>query len=203
MAGTGSHDVVVDDVFVPAERCVSMTEMSNGVAPGSRLHEGPLYRTPMAPILILAAATAALGRARVSVGRFRERLQQRVMFGGVKQLDKAAAHIRLARADVEVREAEFLMRQTVNDVCARRNQATMQERGRWAAQLAIAVDRCKHVIRNICEASGGGVHLLSNPLQRTLRDVETLSCHLVFDLDSRLETYGRVMLGLEPGIAPL
>jgi hypothetical protein len=29
--------------------------------------------------------------------------------------------------------------------------------------------------------------------------VNTLSCHAIFDLDARLEIYGRTLLGLDPG----
>jgi alkylation response protein AidB-like acyl-CoA dehydrogenase len=199
MVGTGSNDVVIEDVYIPAERSVSMLEMGSGHAPGSRLHDGPLYRTPMLPVLTLAAAMPALGQAKTSVQRFRERLTERVLLGsGKKQAEKAAAQMRLARVEVEVREAELLMRDVVADVCARRNTAIMEDRARWAAQLAIAVDRCKRVIQTVIEASGAHAHFLDNPLQRALRDVNTISCHIVFDVDARLEAFGRVLLGMNP-----
>jgi len=199
MVGTGSNDVVIDDVYIPAERSVSMLAMGSGHAPGSQLHAGPLYRTPMLPILSLAAAMPALGQAKASVRRFHERLTERVLLGsGKKQAEKAAAQMRLARAEVEVREAELLMRDVVADVCALRNTATMKDRARWATQLAVAVDRCKRVIQTVIEASGAHAHFLDNPMQRALRDVNTISCHVVFDVDARLEAFGRVLLGLNP-----
>lgn len=197
MSGTGSADVVIDDLFVPKERCLTMQEMMSGDGPGSQIHNGPLYRTPMFPILTLAAAMPALGQARVCVRRFRERTQERVLLGGVKQVNRASVHIRLARAELLVTDAESLMRQTVQDVCARRNAATIEDRARWAAQLALGVDYCKQAIRAMCEISGGSTHFLNNPMQRALRDVETLSSHMVFDLDQRLEVFGRALLGLE------
>jgi alkylation response protein AidB-like acyl-CoA dehydrogenase len=204
MAGTGSNDVVIDDVYIPAERSVSMLEMGNGHAPGSRLHDGPLYRTPMLPVLSLAAAMPALGQAKMAVRSFRQRLPERALLGGrLKQADKPAAQMRLARVEVDVREAELLMRDTVEDVCARRNTAGIEDRARWAAQLAVAVDRCKRVIQTVCEASGAHAHFLDHPIQRALRDVNTISCHTVFDLDGRLEAFGRLLLGLDPGGALL
>lgn len=200
MGGTGSNDVVIEDVYIPMERSVSMIDTGSGQGPGSRLHDGPLYRTPMWPILTLAAAMPALGQARTVVRRFRERLAERVLLGTrTKQAEKPAAQIRLARAEVEVCEAELLMRHTVEEVRARRNTATIEDRARWAAQLAVAVDRCKRVIQTVCEASGAHAHFLNNPLQRALRDVNTLSCHVVFDIDARLELFGQVLLGLDPG----
>ena len=204
MVGTGSNDVVIDDVYVPAEQSVSMIDMGSGQAPGSRLHDGPLYRTPMLPVLTLAAAMPALGQAKTAVRWFREHLAQRVLLGtGTKQAEKPAAQIRLARVEVEVREAELLMRHAVEDVCTRRNTATVEDRARWAAQLAVAVERCKRVIQTVGEASGAHSHFLNNPVQRALRDVNTLACHTVFDMDGRLESFGRVLLGLDPGRALL
>jgi 3-hydroxy-9,10-secoandrosta-1,3,5(10)-triene-9,17-dione monooxygenase len=203
MAGTGSNDVVIDDVYIPPERSVSMLAMGSGHAPGSRLHDGLLYRTPMLPILTLAAALPALGQAKMAVRSYRERLAKRVLLTGTKQVEKPAAQMRLARAEIEVREAEFLMRDTVEDVCRRRNAATVEDRARWAAQLAMAVDRCKRVIQTVIEASGAHAHFLDHPVQRALRDVNTIGCHIVFDLDSRLEAFGRLLLGLDPGGAIL
>ncbi|MBI3797330.1 MAG: acyl-CoA dehydrogenase, partial [Deltaproteobacteria bacterium] len=163
-----------------------------------------LYRTPMLPILTLAAAMPALGQAKTAVQWFREHLAQRVLLGtGTKQAEKPAAQMRLARVEVEVREAELLMRHAVEEVCARRNTAALEDRARWAAQLAVAVDRCKRVIQTVGEASGAHSHFLNNPVQRALRDVNTPACHTVFDMDSRLESFGRVLLGLDPGRALL
>lgn len=200
MSGTGSNDVVIEDVFIPTERSVSLLEMGSGHAPGSQLHDGPLYRTPMLPILTLAAAMPALGQAKTVTRLFRERLTERMLIGtAIKQADKPAAQMRLARAEVEVCEAELLMRHAVEDVCTRRNTATMADRARWAAQLAVAVQQCRQVIQTVCEASGAHAHFQSSPLQRAWRDVNTLSCHVVFDLDARLEAFGRMLLGLDPG----
>ena len=197
MVGTGSNDVVIDDVYIPAERSVSMLEMGSGHGPGSKLHDGPLYHTPMLPILTLAATMPALGQARASVRRFRERLTERILLAsGKKQADKPAAQMRLARVEIEVREAELLVRNVVADVSARRNTATMEDRARWATQFALAVDRCKRVIQTVIEGSGAHAHFLDSPLQRAFRDVNTISCHMVFDVDARLEAFGRVLLGL-------
>jgi mRNA-degrading endonuclease YafQ of YafQ-DinJ toxin-antitoxin module len=79
----------------------------------------------------------------------------------------------------------------------------MLDRARWATQLAAAVDRCKRVIQTVVEASGAHAHFLDHPLQRALRDVNTISCHVVFDLDGRLESFGRLLLGLDSGGALL
>ncbi len=200
MRATGSNDIVIEDVFVPEERTTCMLSMGSGHGHGATLHDHPLYRTPMMPILSLAAAMPALGQARTAVKMFRQRLGERVLMEtGGRQAERPGAQMRLARAEVDVVEAELLMRETVADVCRVRNAATIADRARWAAQLAIAVERCKNIIQHVCEASGAHANFQANPLQRMLRDVNTLSCHLIFGVDNRLEGYGRTLLGLDPG----
>ena len=142
----------------------------------------------------------ALGQARTVVRLFREYLTTRVLIEtGSKQAERPASQMRLARAEVEVREVEGLLRNTVEDLCIKRNTATLEERARWATQLALAVDQCKRIIQSVCEASGAHSHFLDSPFQRAWRDVNTMSCHVVFDLDSKLQTYGRTLLGIDPG----
>jgi len=200
MAATGSNDILIEDVVIPEERTVVIADMSAGRAHGARLHQGPLYRTPMLPILGLAASMVAVGQARAAVRGFQERMQQRILLtSGVKQSQKPAAQIRLARADLEVRQAEGLLRALVAEVQQVRNEATIADRARWAATFALAVDQSKRVLLSLAEASGASAHFQSHPLQRAVRDVATLSCHAIFELDSRLEIYGRTLLGREPG----
>jgi 3-hydroxy-9,10-secoandrosta-1,3,5(10)-triene-9,17-dione monooxygenase len=79
-----------------------------------------------------------------------------------------------------------------------RDQATKLDRARWVATLASIVHDCRATLASISEASGATAHFLSHGLQRDVRDLNTMCGHLVFDLDSALENYGRISLGKEP-----
>jgi 3-hydroxy-9,10-secoandrosta-1,3,5(10)-triene-9,17-dione monooxygenase len=199
MCATASNDVIIEDKVVPEERSVSMIEMSSGTAPGSKLHEGPLYRTPMPPILGLAASMPAVGQARAALRGFREHMGERMRLGQAKkQSEKPAAQMRLARAEVEIRQAESLLRDTVREMMKLRDGASPADRSRWMASMAFAVHQSRRVIGAIAESSGASAHFLSHSLQRAKRDVDTLSCHVIFDLDAQLESHGRALLGLQP-----
>jgi alkylation response protein AidB-like acyl-CoA dehydrogenase len=183
MSGTGSNDVVVDGAFVPAERAVSMTGMSSGRGLASEIHQAPLYRTPMLPILMLAATVPAIGAAQRGLAFFRDRLGDRKMANSVAlHGDRASSQVRLARAEV----------------MDRRDQATKLDRARWVAVLASIVHDCRATLLSISEASGATAHFLGSALQRDVRDVNTMCGHMVFDLDGALENYGRLTLGKEP-----
>ena len=53
-------------------------------------------------------------------------------------------------------------------------------------------------MQTLSEAAGASAHSLDDPLQRALRDINTMSSHVVYDLDTVLEQQGRAMVGLPP-----
>jgi alkylation response protein AidB-like acyl-CoA dehydrogenase len=184
MIGTGSNDIVIDGAFVPSDRAVSIPDMLNGRAHGASLHAGPLYRTPMIPILLLAASMPIVGHARAIVNGFRERLESHVRPGPVprKPGETPAAQMRLAKAAVEARQAENALREVVAEVCELRNAASPLQRSRWRTTIASAVHQARGVIQDVSVARGASGHFQSIALQRALRDSNVASCHLAFVL---------------------
>ena len=197
MCGTGSHDVIISDCFVPSDQAVDIGHMMNGTAPGSQLHSGPLYSTPMAPILSFAAGLPVLGQARFAAAEFARQLTGRYEFASLaKQSERSSRHTRLAEADLVIAAAEALMRSVLAEVVELRGAAVEQARVRWVAAISHAVMMCQEAVATLCEAAGSSSHFLDNPLQRARRDVNTMVCHTVFDTDERNRAYGRSLLGM-------
>ena len=46
MRGTGSNTVIVDDVFVPYEHTLRVTEMRESATPGAKLNRAPMFNVP-------------------------------------------------------------------------------------------------------------------------------------------------------------
>jgi 3-hydroxy-9,10-secoandrosta-1,3,5(10)-triene-9,17-dione monooxygenase len=199
MSGTGSNDIVVDGAFVPDDRTAPIGAMMDGRSVGSRLHPSPLYQTPMLPILVAAASMPVIGQARARVQGFKDRLMNHVRPGAVIQKlgEKPAAQMRLAKAAVEQHQAELLLRDVLSEARALRSRATHEQRASWVAKGAHAIHQARQVIQDIAEASGASAHFQSHALQRALRDANVATCHLVFDLDTGRETYGKLLLGME------
>lgn len=197
MAGTGSHDVVISDRFVPDDRILDIPDMVNARGHGRRLHPSPLFRTPMAPILALTAGVPALGQARFAVREYARQLQERYdLMTLVKQSENSSRQLRLARADATVQAAEALLRRVLAEVLDQRDEADETTRVNWTTAIAHAVGMCQQAIEEVCVAAGASSHFLDNPLQRARRDVNTIACHTVFDLDQRYRSRGRSLLGM-------
>ena len=202
MVGTGSNDIEVTDVVVPGHLRQNITDMRDGGSPGAELHGSATYRMPMMPVLGLTAAAPTVGAARKAVALFRERLSSRDVYGTQeKQAQRAMAQARLANAQVAVENAETLLLHIAGQVMdwgESGQRCETEQRAHLRLQIATVVRQARDVVRAVVEASGSHAHFLDSPLQRSLRDLHTLSCHTVFDMDVGAELYGRLLLGFSP-----
>jgi len=140
-----------------------------------------------------------VGQARAALRRFKADVGERTLFAReLRQADQPAAQMRLADVTIAVDRAEDLLVQITREVMARRDAASPEERASWAARAALAVRESREILRSMADASGASAHFRDHPLQRAVRDVQTLSGHAIFDLEQRLESYGRVLLGHDP-----
>ncbi len=199
MRATGSNDVVVSDVFVPAHRLVKVTDIYAGTTPGADLHDADLYRWPMVPALSLLAAMPALGTAERVLELFTERLCERVIaYEGSRQKDKPIAQARLGEARVRLGALPGLLDDNIERIEAILAAGDRVPRAvRADARLAAAhiVKESRSVIGNLLEASGASAHFLDNPLQRAKRDIDVLSGHVIFDYDTSRELAGALAIG--------
>jgi 3-hydroxy-9,10-secoandrosta-1,3,5(10)-triene-9,17-dione monooxygenase len=203
LRGTGSNDVVIDELFVPAERTVSFFDLVEGRAAVVNGHDEVALRLPVVPTLAFTAAAPLIGGAEGALVAFTDRLRERVLAYSVgeRQQDKPAAQIRLAVAEADVRAAGLLLddasRRLVDTYAAG---ATMTPAERSALRMAAAhgVHLSNQAVRQVADAAGGTAHFLDQPLQRFLRDVTVGSSHAVFDHDRAAETRGRILAGFEP-----
>jgi len=199
MRGTGSNDIEVVDRFVPRHRTLSLVDLAGGNTPGGALHPGELYRWPMVPVLTLAGAAPLLGAAEGLLARFTQRLQERVLvYSGVRQRDRTPAQMRLARATIELRSARLLLDDAIAGLQnTPREEYGLRERARARLVGAQVVAAARTVVSDLCLAAGASAQLMHQPFQRVQRDLNTISGHVIYDLDETYALYGQVALGLE------
>ena len=92
LAGTGSNDVVVKDVFVPEHR----TSKYNDIQPN---HPRPSYRLPFGGVFNGGIAAPAIGAAQGMIELFRRSVRERVSaYAGARAVEDPFAQHALARA---------------------------------------------------------------------------------------------------------
>ncbi|MEM7140989.1 MAG: acyl-CoA dehydrogenase family protein [Actinomycetota bacterium] len=197
MCATGSLDIKIDDVFVPTERSIDMFELTNATS-ASKLHDGPLYRTPLVPILGFASALSVLGAAQGAVEEYRQRTMAKMASGeqraGGTMTNEGKPSV-VASASLSIDAAELMLRDVLREVMEYRNDATAEMRGAWLTRMSHAVFMCRDAVQDIVSVTGASGLSLDSPIQKALRDITTGSNHAIFDRESRYADYGRTMLG--------
>jgi indole-3-acetate monooxygenase len=191
LCGTGSHDVVADDVFVPTERTFALLSAEPCL-------DDPAVRMPLPSPYALQMASGALGIAQGALDDILALASDKVpLFAGASlatnplfqnQLGQADAGLRATRSLVYDEAADAWATALAGDPFTTEQRARIRGSATWACHTAAAV------VGMAYRAGGGSSLYRSSPLQRRFRDVHALTQHFLLKLDS-LTTVGAVMAG--------
>ena len=202
LAGTGSKDVAVDDVFVPAYRSLPATAGRGGPHPGIAVNPGPLFRLPWYPLFSFVTAGTSLGIAQGAVRDFAAATRDRVAtYSGRTLADLPTLQLRIAEAAtlVDAAEAVLLKDCAEADALAAADRVPeMEARARWRRDGAYAARLAARAVDLVFAGSGGGAIHAEHPLQRALRDIHAANGHIGVSWDLNGALFGQVALGLAP-----
>ncbi|MBV8334204.1 MAG: acyl-CoA dehydrogenase [Alphaproteobacteria bacterium] len=206
LIGTGSNDVEVTDVFVPAYRTLSAERIRGGPNRGSELNPGTLYKLPAVSLFAFAVAGVSLGIARGAIRLFAETTRtRRSAYTGRNLADFTNIQVHLAEAAALADAAEATVLRDC-DEATRITEAgvvpSLDQRARYRRDGAFAATLCTRAVDLLFAATGGNAIYELNPIQRAFRDVHAANAHYMLNWDINGAVYGRVALGLPPD-APL
>ena len=120
LSGTGSKDIVVEDVFVPAHRVLKFADTRAGAGPGARHHDNPIYRIPLLMLGASMLASTAIGAAKGALDAYLEMTSGRttrgaLAGGGLRMKEFATVQLRLAEAASSVEAAELILLTDMRD----------------------------------------------------------------------------------------
>ena len=199
LRGTGSHDITVADLFVPAERAVSLTH-------DRPRHAGPLYRFPVFGLLALGIAGVALGIARAAIDDLITLAAAKQPTGSRRRLaDRALVQFQVAEAEATWRAARAFLFDAVGaawNAAVGRGDIGTSERALLRLAATHTATSAAKVVDAMYTAGGGTSIYAASPLQRQFRDVHVLTQHIMV-AQPTYEVVGRVLLGLDTDTAQL
>ncbi|QFU76555.1 flavin-dependent monooxygenase [Halioglobus maricola] len=199
LQGTGSHDIVVDDVFVPEHRTHKSMDGFLCDNPGNAVNDAPLYRMPFMQVFVRAVCTASLGACEGALQAFIDVAKTRQVGPNKMKNDPAARQLAAeARADIEemklvmVRNFDAMM-----EKCRAGEPIPVDDRIRYRYDSAVVADRALALTSRMLKASGsGGVRLGSELLDFHL-DVLCSQAHVANHSAPFANNLGGVMFGEE------
>jgi 3-hydroxy-9,10-secoandrosta-1,3,5(10)-triene-9,17-dione monooxygenase len=204
LAGTGSKDILVDDVFVPEHRTVlGGGEVYSVDHPAQRPrgdHQQRRYKVPKFALVIWDLVAPAIGLAQGSVDEIIARIQG--TSGRLRSADSPIVQNKISESSAEIDAARALLHTDFEDAQGkgeRGEPVTVLDLTRYARDRAYSTKLAVNATNRMFDMAGAHALFLTDPLQRIHRDVQAAMHRdgLVFDFAS--QAYTRSLLGMDPG----
>lgn len=202
MRATGSRSIRIENAFIPAYRSCSLAEMLAGSTPGSKVHQGAIYRMPFADLAPFSIVGAPLGMAKGIVRRFATELGGKLgKANPLEVAEQSATLARIAECAAEVDAALALVIADAEMIDRATDPADISPlvRAQIPRNWAFAVQKARHAANRIFEVAGGSAIYDGHEMQRMFRDLNSGAQHFAFTWDRAMVTYGRTLAGLKAG----
>ena len=189
LRGSGSHDVVVENVFVPTTRILA----SIGTPTPSSDH------MPRNSRLAYNKVGVALGIARSAIDTFVDLAGNKIPRFTSRQLrDRGFAQRAVAEAEVRLRAGRALVFELVREMWAKAQAGETihrEEIAMFQIACSASVRGCIEAVDHVAQAAGTSANPIDSPLERPIRDVRVVGQHLTV-APHHIEDGGRLLLGV-------
>ena len=196
MRGTGSHDVALEDVFVPQRRTAPLQPLETA----SPAYSGAMHRMTFWPPIAINAVPA-LGIAQAAIDDFIDLAAVKVHAYTTNTLrEKPIVQLRLADAQARLRAARSYLHDTFDtmwQVAVAGDFLTLDQKADCQQAAAHTVAASAEAVKLIHSIAGTAAVRKDQPFERYLRDIHVITQHAFF-CESRFEAVGQVRLGLDP-----
>lgn len=204
LSGTGSASLSTDGVFVPEHRVLPFSDPTTVLSLSKALADDPHFKMPFIPFFATGATGTPLGMARAALDLMKDRIQKRgiTYTQYTRQADATITHFQMDSAVMKLDQARFHAERaaaTVAMVAADPSDTVLRVRCR--ADAAWTASLCREVVEIVQQASGASAIHRKDPLSRIVSDIQALSVHSFILHSTNAELHGRVLCGLEPGVA--
>lgn len=201
LRGTGSNDVVVDDVFVPEHHSLSFMDTGSCVCPGQKVNTGPLYRLPFASVFSCSIAVPVIGMASGAYEAYVSYTRERVRAStGGRAAEDSFNQLRIADAASRIDAAILQIERNIEEeyeLAASGRKIPFPLRMRVRRDQVNATGAAIAAVDRLFESAGGRALKVGTPIQRFWRDAHAGRVHAINDPEKALAMFGQAELGLK------
>lgn len=192
LRATASHDVAVNEQWVPASRRFDLS-----AAPST---QDLIARYPIHGLLAAGIGAVSLGIGQAAIDEAAELAGVKVPTGSKRRLiDRPAFQEALARAESLVSAGSFYL---MGQASRSETRATPNDRARLRMAATHAVEAAEKAVDLMYRAAGGSSVYYRSSLQRHMRDIHTATQHMMV-AQPTWELAGRVLAGIESDLTGL
>jgi 3-hydroxy-9,10-secoandrosta-1,3,5(10)-triene-9,17-dione monooxygenase len=196
LRGSGSNDVIVDEVFVPAHRTLSMHDFREGTTPGALVNPGADYRIPMIAAMPLCLCGPLLGIGRGAFRRWLEWTSGRTATAsGDAVANSLRVQLRATQSEAELDAADLLLRRNLSSL-SDGHSVDLAIRSRNFAAYGVAAQFVCNAIDGLFNISGAHGLRDGMDIQRAWRDAHAIAAHTGLNAENSGQVRGQYLLGI-------
>lgn len=200
LQGTGSNDIVVEDMFVPEYRTHRQMDGFRLDNPGNRVNTAPLYRIPWGQLFARTVSNPAIGASRAALRLFIAGCRNRSSNDPTKLAGDTHTQEIIARAELGIAEIDALLFRALGDMveCVEAGrEIPMASRVRYRYEASRIVDKAVAIVGELFANAGGRSVFLGSPIQQRFLDVNTARAHVANNPVPFSRNLGAVQLGMD------
>lgn len=202
LRGTGSNDIVVDDVFVPSYRALEYATVVDGTAAAAvGMADSPLYKMPWFVLFGNAVSATVVGICEGALAATLDYQRERANVFGTRITQDSFTLPSIAEAASEIRASRLQVLDNVNrvyDVLVKGGTPSLALRAESRRDQVRASWRAVAAVDSLFARTGGNAIRADKPLQRLWRDAHAGLNHAVNMPGPTYQVAALSLMGLEP-----
>jgi 3-hydroxy-9,10-secoandrosta-1,3,5(10)-triene-9,17-dione monooxygenase len=199
LEGTGSHDIVVKDAFVPEYRTHRSIHGFECNSPGNAVNDHYIYRLPFGQIFVRAVSSSSIGCLQGVIDSYVAVNRERVgLNDGSKIATDPDAQMALAECIAAVDECQTIMLRNFDlmvDAARSGKALAIEERIKMRFDAALVSRKCTEAINLMFNACGAQGIFRDHPLNRAWLDINAGRQHVANNPFKFGRNVGGTMMG--------
>ena len=200
LEGTGSNDIVVNDVFVPEHRTHKQMDGFALTNPGYEVNKAPVYQIPWGQVFARTVCTPAIGACKEALRLYRDLVRNKASADPTKLAGDVGTNERIAFAVNGIDEMECILMRNFDKMMGYVNageEIPMEERILYRYQSSLIIEKAMAVVDHLFSVAGGGSVFLGSDIQQRFLDIHTARAHVANNPTSFGRNLGATQLGVD------
>jgi 3-hydroxy-9,10-secoandrosta-1,3,5(10)-triene-9,17-dione monooxygenase len=201
LKGTGSHDIVIKDKFVPEYRTQKYSDNFRGYGPGLALNTSPLYKLPVGQVFPRGVSTGAIGALQAMLDAYLDYGKKRIgRSTGTPASEDAVVQLLCAEIAAAIDEMKTILHRNfkaLEGFAARGEMPPLKQRVEYKFHNAVVAERCSLLASRLFKAAGTAGIAAELPFGRIFSDISVGRQHISNQFEQLGRSYGAFLFGIE------
>ena len=199
LQGSGSIDLMLEDVFVPAYRTQRLHDSYLLKGAGQAVNTSSLYRLPFGQIFVRGVSTAGLGALKAMLTALIGYSSGRTTRAGGRAAENPFVQLVCAETSAAIEQMRATLQRNfrvLHDYARRGETPPLELRLQYKFQSSAVIERCTQLAARMFKATGAGGLTDELPFGQILADLMAARQHISNQYEFYGSNWGGVMFGL-------